>query len=132
MSSLSPAFFRGALLKVGFKPEPLRRAQAFLLYVALELPPHEFTADVLPKEIHGEGEEDPTLAGIAVGSLATMGLIERCGRCKSPSPARNGAWVNIWRLATCKRSAVCTWLERNGFQAPKIQGELPFCSDAAA
>jgi len=98
------------MLKVAFKPEPLRRAQAALLYVALS--GVEFTADVLPGEIVGG---DTRLAGCATGALATMGLIERTGRVKSPSKTRNGAWVNQWRLATGKSAAVKTWLARHGF-----------------
>lgn len=108
--NINPDLLRAIVLKVSFKPEALRRAQAALLYVALS--GNEFTADCLPGEIVGE---DTTLAGCAVGSLATMKLIERCGRCKSPSPTRNGAWVNIWKLASFKKATAETWLKRNGF-----------------
>jgi len=104
-------FLRAVLLKVAFKPEPLRRAQAALLYVALS--GETFTADVLPGEISGD---DTTLAGCAVGSLATMRLLARQGRVKSPAKSRNGAWVNLWSMADGKRETVKTWLKRNGFQ----------------
>lgn len=113
---MNESFFRAVVLKVAFKPEPLRRAQAALLYCALS--GATFTADVLPAEVTGE---DTTLAGCAVGSLATMKFIERVGRIKSPAPSRNGAWVNQWRLAEGKRETVKTWLSRNGFDPNEVQ-----------
>jgi hypothetical protein len=114
-------FLRAVILKVSFKPEPLRRAQAALLYVALA--GDDFTADCLPGEITGE---DTTLAGCAVGSLATMRLIERIDRVKSPSKSRNGAWVTRWRLAAGRAETVRTWLKRHGFEAGLgcVQGVL--------
>jgi len=118
-AEMSADFFRGVLLKVAFKPEPLRRAQAALLYVALE--GKTFTADVLPGEITGG---DTTLAGCAVGSLATMRLIERVERVKSPAKSRNGAWVNVWRLASGRVETVKTWLGRQGFAVDQVQGWL--------
>lgn len=103
---------RAIILKVAFKPEPLRRAQACLLYVALT--GETFSADCIPGEIRGE---DTKLSGCAVASLATMGLIARVGRQASPAKSRNGAWVNTWQLAAGKRKAARTWLTRNGFDA---------------
>lgn len=110
MNDLNPDLLRAIVLKVSFKPEALRRAQAALLYVALT--GQEFTADVLPGEIVGQ---DTTLAGCAVGALATMKLIERVGRVKSPAKSRNGCYVNVWRLAAGRLEVVQTWLERQGF-----------------
>lgn len=108
-------FLRGVLLKVAFKPEPLRQAQAALLYVALS--GEEFTADVLPGEIVGS---DTRLAGCATGALSNIGLIERVERTMSPAPSRNGAWVNKWRLAAGKRETVRAWLSRHGFDPQEI------------
>ena len=125
----NPDLLRAIVLKVSFKPEALRRAQAALLYVALA--GVEFTADCLPAEVVGE---DTTLAGCAVGSLATMRLIARTGRCKSPAKSRNGAWVNVWALAAFKRATVLTWLKRNGFPepdaAPAVQQEMCYEPEA--
>lgn len=104
-------FFRAVILKVAFKPEPLRRAQAALLYAALS--GETFTADVLPGEIC----DDNTTAGCAVGALATAKLLERVDRVKSPAKSRHGAWVNRWRLAEGKRETAKTWLTKNGFDA---------------
>jgi len=112
-------FFRGVCLKVAFKPEALRRAQAALIYTALA--GETFTADVLPGEIVGE---DTTLAGCAVGSLATMRLLERVDRVKSPSKSRNGAWVNRWRLAVGRVETARTWLRRHGFPLEEMQAIL--------
>lgn len=105
-------FLRAVILKVAFKPEPLRRAQAALIYVGLT--GEQFTADVLPQEVI---QGDTRLAGCATGSLATIGILERSGRCKSPAKSRNGAWVNVWRLPVSKYKTAKTWLARNGFDA---------------
>ncbi len=114
---------RGILLKVAFKPEPLRRAQAALLYVGLA--GDEFTADCLPGEI----ATDNTTAGCAVGALATLRLIERTGRCKSPAPSRHSAWVNVWRLPAGRAETARTWLQRHGF--PVEPGNLEFTFPSA-
>lgn len=116
---MNPELLRAIILKVAFKPEPLRRAQAALLYVALE--GSCFTADVLPSEIVGD---DTRLAGCATGALATLGLIDRVDRVKSPSKSRNGAWVNRWRLSDAKREAAMTWLSRQGFSVQANQAEF--------
>lgn len=117
--SITPEFLRAIILKTAFKPEPLRRAQAALLYVALE--GETFTADLLPGEIVGD---DTKLAGCAVGSLATMDLIQRVDRVKSPAKSRNGAWVNRWRLAEGRMATAKTWLTRHGFPIDEKQGAL--------
>lgn len=130
MNQPNPDLLRAITLKVAFKPEPLRRAQAAILYVGLE--GCEFTADCLPGEIVAG---DTTISGCAVGALATMRLIERTGRCKSPAKSRNGAWVNTWRVEPSKRSTVLTWLERNQFPAPDlkpIEAELQFNGNPAS
>lgn len=108
---MNAAFARAILLKVGFKPEALKRAQGFFIYAALA--GHTFTGDILPAEI----ATDNTTAGCAVGALRTQKLIEFVGRVKSPSRSRNGAWTNVWQLAPGRRAAAQLWLERNGFPA---------------
>ena len=115
-------FARAIILKVAFKPEPLRRAQAALLYIALS--GEAFTADVLPKEIVGD---DPKLPGCAVGTLATMELIQSIAIVNSPSKSRHGGLVRRWRLAPDKRTTALTWLKRNGFDTTvplETQGDL--------
>jgi hypothetical protein len=114
MSADSLDFLRAVVLKTAFCPVPLRKCQAALLYYALRQPAQDFTADAaLPGELVGD---DTHIAGIAVGSLAGMGLLERAGRCKSPAPSRNGCWVNLWHIG--QRAKALTWLERNQFPAP--------------
>jgi len=105
-------FQRAVVLKTAFKPEPIRRAQAALLYVALA--GQSFTADVLPGEIVGD---DISLPGLAVGTLARIGLIQSLGFTRSPSKTRHGSWVQRWRLGDGKESTARTWLKRNGFDA---------------
>ncbi len=119
---MDESFFRGICLKVAFKPEKLRRAQAALIYVALT--GETFTADCLPGEIT---ENDNTVSGCAVGALATIGVLQRVCRCKSPSKSRNGAWVNSWKLAEGQGFKARLWLTRNGFPAADAAAanELP-------
>ncbi|MEK7781963.1 MAG: hypothetical protein AAB370_10735 [Verrucomicrobiota bacterium] len=109
---MNPDFARAIVLKVAFKPEPLRRAQAALLYVAMT--GQSFTADCLPGEIVAG---DTKLPGLAVGTLARIGLIQSLGFTRSPSLTRHGSWVQRWRLADGKDSTAKTWLKRNGFDA---------------
>jgi hypothetical protein len=119
---MNPDFLRAVVLKTTFKPEPLRRAQAALLYVGLS--GVSFTADVLPGEIVGD---DITLPGLAVGTLARIRLIQSCGFTRSPSATRHGSWVQRWRLAEGKATTAMTWLKRNGFETTppmETQGEL--------
>lgn len=115
-------FLRAVVLKVAFKPEPIKRAQAALLYVAMSNV--SFTGDVLPGEIVGG---DVTLPGLAVGTLSRLGLIQSIGFTRSPSATRHGSWVQRWRLADGKRTTAVTWLTLNGFEATvprEAQGEL--------
>lgn len=122
--STDASFLRATVLKVAFCPEPLRRCQAALIYRALESS-SDFTADeVLCGELVGD---DTKIAGITVGSLAAMKLIQRTGRCKSPSPSRNGCWVNRWALGEGKRGTALTFLARNGFPPPSAK-QLDFIS----
>ena len=115
MNPLDPSFVRSIILKVAFHPEALRRCQAAVIYAALRST--EFTADeVLVGDLT---TGDTKISGICIGALASIKLLERAGRCKSPSPTRNGAWVNVWRLAPGKYETAKTWLVRNGFPPPE-------------
>jgi len=105
-------FLRAVVLKVAFKPEALRRAQAGYLFIALA--GQSFTGDCLPAEITGD---DPSLPGVAVRGLARIGLIQSLGFTRSPSKTRHGSWVQRWRLGDGKESTARTWLKRNGFDA---------------
>lgn len=118
---LEPSFVAAILLKTAFHPEVVRRAQAALIYAAFS--GESFTADeVLTKDLIGE---DTTVSGIAIGSLASMKLLMRVGRCKSPAPSRNGCYVNRWMLAYGKQATARTWLTRNGFAPAAVSsGQL--------
>jgi len=119
MNAFDTSFLRAVILKVAFHPVPFKRVQGAIIYAALK--GGDFTADeVLPGELTNG---DTKIAGIAIGSLASVGLIERAGRCKSPSVSRNGAWVNIWRLALGKKQTALTWLDRNQFERPTDTAE---------
>lgn len=121
-ANFSPAFLSAIVLKVAFHPEVVRRAQAAIIYAALA--GGAFTADeVLPKDIVGD---DTTISGIAVGSLCSMKLLMRVGRCKSPAESRNGAWTNKWMLAYGRGATARTWLTRNNFPLPVPTGQLAF------
>ncbi len=123
---ISETFLRGILLKVAFKPEPLRKAQAMLLYVALT--GEEFTGDVITRDVSGE---DIHLSGCAVATLSKLHLIQYVRRMKSPSKSRNGAFTNVWRLGDGKANLAKEWLKRNSFpvEEPKMkQAEINFGS----
>lgn len=112
---MNASLLRALVLKVAFHPEPLRRCQAAMVYRALH--GGDFTADeVLCGELVGD---DTKIAGVTVASLASVGLLCRTGRCKSPSLSRNAAWVNRWGLADGKRQTALTWLARNRFPQPE-------------
>jgi len=117
MSAMDTSLVRAIVLKVAFHGQQLRRCQAALIYGGLH--GHAFTADeLLVGELVGD---DTKISGISIASLASIGLLERVGRCRSPAPSRNGAWVNQWRLVAVKRSTALTWLDRNGFPKPAEQ-----------
>lgn len=109
---ITEKFWQNILLKLSFKPEKVRRAQAALLYVALT--GVEFTADVIPDAIC----DDMTTAGCATKTLAQIGLIQYVRHVKSPAKSRHGAEVKQWKLADGKRETALTWLTRNGFPHP--------------
>jgi len=122
VSKIDDSFLRACLLKVAFHPEQLRRCQAMIMYAALE--GGEFTADeCLPGEATTKdgGEQDPKIAGIAFGSLASMKIITWVDRKKAERASRNGAYTNVWMLAEGKRETALTWLDRNGFPRPEAR-----------
>ena len=115
MTTLDPSLARAIVLKTMFHPQPLRRCQAAIIYAALL--GGDFTADeVLCGELTNG---DTKISGLAIASLASARLIQCVGRCKSPAASRNGARVNIWRIAISKYNTALTWLERNGLPNPE-------------
>lgn len=114
-TTLEPAFLLATLHITGFKGAEMRRAQGALLTLAYEsnLP---ITAADLPGEIT---EGNTHLAGAAAGALIAQGLLTGVGRCKSPRPEAKGRKLNLLAIPSDKRSTVKTWLERNGFPAPR-------------
>ena len=122
ISKIDDSFLRACLLKVAFHPQQLRRCQALIIYAALD--GGEFTADeCLPGEVTKKdgGEQDPKIAGIAFGSLASMKIITWVDRKKAVRASRNGAFTNVWALAKDKRATALTWLDRNGFPRPEAR-----------
>lgn len=116
-TKLEASFLAGILVKASFHPTVLKRAQYAILSCALT--GVEFTADEALSAVVLDDPNDTTTAGCAVGSLASMKLIEQCGRCKSPSASRNGSKVSIWRIGTGKRETVKIWIQRNQFPLPE-------------
>lgn len=119
-TTLSADFLRAVVLMLGFKGTLMLRAQAAMLYLALEQ--NEFTASSLPKEVTGGSKH---LAGAATGSLVATGLLTVVGRVKSPDPAAKGRKLDV--LTAPSREKCRTWLRANGFSAEvavKPQREL--------
>lgn len=117
VSKIDESFLRACVLKAAFHPERLRRCQAMIVYAALT--GGTFTADeCLPGEVTGD---DTKIAGIAFGALSSLKLLTWCGRQKSKSLSRNGAWTNVWALAPAKREIALTWLDRNNFARPEAR-----------
>ncbi|MFZ2643181.1 MAG: hypothetical protein WA117_19470 [Verrucomicrobiia bacterium] len=93
---------------IGFRHEPMRRAQAALLYMALE--GGTFTAADLPGEITGGSKH---LAGAATGSLIAIGLLVAKGRVKSPDVSAKGRKLDL--LAGGETERIRAWLKANGY-----------------
>ena len=110
-TTLDPSFLRAVVLMTSFKPEPMKRAQAALLIIALE--GLDFTAADLPGEVAGDNVH---LAGAATGALVAQGLLNVVGRVKSPRLNAKGRKLDVLRLA--KRETARTWLQANGFEVP--------------
>jgi len=108
-TTLDPSFLRAVVMVTAFKPEPMRRAQAALLYIGLR--GGEFTAAELPGEITNGSKH---LAGAATGALVALGLLMVTRRVKSPNPRANGRKLDVLRCAARQRALL--WLMRNGFK----------------
>ena len=96
----------------GFKPHPMRHAQAALLKIALRH--REFTAADLPSQIADGHKHVP---GAATGALIAQELLIVVRRIKSPDKAAKGRKLDVLSLAPGKLAAAKTWLRRNGYDA---------------
>lgn len=112
-TTLEPSFLRAVVLVTGFKPQPMKSAQAALLLIGLKSP--SFTAADLPPEVCNGSKH---LAGAATGALIAQGLLEVVGRVKSPNPNAKGRRLDLVTIPEGKRSTVLCWLTRNGFAMP--------------
>ena len=122
-STLSPDFLVAASLQAGFKPNPTLDCRCALLRLALTQ--ETFTGADLSDDLTGG---NPTMAGCAVGSLVSWGLIEACGRVKSPKPNANGRKVDVLRLAEGKRGAAIAFLKANQREIPVEHQQELFAS----
>lgn len=113
-TTLAPDFLRAVVLLTAWKTRPMERAQGALLYMALQRV--EFSAYDIPGEITKGSKH---LAGAAVGSLISLGLVEVVRREKSPAVNANGRKLDILRLASCKESTVREWLTRHDLPQPE-------------
>lgn len=107
-TTLSRDFLRTVVMMIGFRHEPMRRAQAALLYMALE--GGMFTAADLPGEITGGSKH---LAGAATGALISIGLLVAKGRVKSPDASAKGRKLDL--LAGGETGRIKAWLRSNGY-----------------
>lgn len=112
-STIDIEFLRTLVIVTGFKPHPMKSAQAALLMIGLRTP--TFCAADLPPEVCNGSKN---LAGCATGALIAQGLLEVIGRVKSPNPNAKGRRLDLLQIPDAKRSTVLTWLERNGFSLP--------------
>lgn len=119
-TTLEPSFLQAVTLMTAFKPQPMKRAQAALIYIGLRS--LDFTAAQLPEAIVDGNRH---IAGAATGALVAIGLFEVVGRVKSPDPAAKGRKLDVLRIPDDKRAAAKTWLRANGFRDDvESQGEL--------
>jgi hypothetical protein len=120
MTTFDASFLRAVVLLTGFKPEPMRRAQAALLLLAMR--EREFTAADLPGEITNGSRH---IAGAATGALISDGLLRVVGRVKSPNPNAKGRKLDLLKLTFAAKAAA--WLRANGIAVPASidQPELP-------
>lgn len=119
-TTLEPSFLRAVVLVSGFRGNAMRSAQAALLLIGLR--GIEFTGADLPGEVTNGS---PHIAGAAVGSLISIGLLEVTGRVKSPNPNAKGRKVDVLRIPAAKWNTAKTWLAQNGFaQSEPLQMEF--------
>lgn len=113
MTTLDASFLRTVVIMTAFKGQPMLSAQAALLMIGLRS--ETFLASDLPGELVNGSRH---LAGAATGALIAQGLIEVCGRIKSPNPNAKGRRLDVLFIPESKRSTVKTWLTRNRFEQP--------------
>ncbi len=117
-TTLDPQFLRAIILVTAFKPEPMKRAQAALLLLALT--GQDFTAAELPGEITNGSKH---LAGAATGALVGQGLLSVVARVKSPNANAKGRKLDLLRIAPGKFNTVQAWLEANGIGIPPSRSQ---------
>jgi hypothetical protein len=117
-TTLDPSFLQAVVLVTAFKPEPMRRAQAALLYMGLR--GGEFTAADLPGEITNGSKH---LAGAATGALVALGLLTVARRMKSPDPRAKGRKLDVLECREPRRAAI--WLLKNGFKPRPMEEAKP-------
>lgn len=103
-TTLEPQFLRICLAMSDFKPGSMLETKGALLILGLRYP--EFTAADLP-----QGYGGTHLSGAATGALVAEGLLEVCGRIKSPKPNAKGRKLDVLRLVSVELAK--TWLRAN-------------------
>lgn len=109
-TTLDPSFLRTLVLVTGFRGNDMQRAQAALLIIGLL--GRDFSGADLPAEIANGSRH---LAGCAVGSLVSTGLVECVGRIKSPHPNAKGRKLDLLRIPGNKVNTARAWLRANGY-----------------
>lgn len=121
--SLDVDFLRAIVLMDGFKGQPLRRAQACLLRIALRhgrVMGSDIPAEITNGSLH--------MAGAACGGLLAQNLLIAIGREKSPIKAAHGRKLNVFTIPEGRAGAAEAWFRANGFTEPQkavTQMELP-------
>jgi hypothetical protein len=114
-TTLDPQFLRAVVLMTGFKPQPMLRAQAALIALAIKF--RDFTAADIPGEITNGSKH---LAGAATGALVSIGLLKVISRIPSPDPKAKGRKLDLLRLGDGKLDAAKAWLRANGFEVSRL------------
>jgi len=108
-TTLDPQFLRAVVLMTGFKPSPMRNAQAALLMMGMKA--QEFTAAELPGEITNGSKH---IAGAATGALVAIGLLTVVRRIPSPVKSAKGRKLDVLRVDRPEVAKV--WLTANGYK----------------
>src|SRR5438552_19108355 len=119
-TTLDPSFLRAVVLMTGFKPSPMRNAQAALLAIGLRMA--EFTAADLPGEVTNGSKH---LAGAATGALVATGLLTAIRRINSPRLEAKGRTLDV--LTIPDRPRAKAWLRANAYDLEQLgesQGRL--------
>lgn len=115
-TTLDPAFLRALVLMTGFRGNAMKSAQAALIMLGLR--GLDFSGADLPGELTNGSKH---LAGAACGALLAQGLIESCGRIKSPHPNAKGRRLNVYRIPADRWNTARAWLRANGFQETEAE-----------